>query len=63
MTTDATRLRQYRSLAEVDMDALIRSAHFERNRQMVAQAATALRAIRRSLLHNLQIVPRVLPVE
>ncbi len=63
MTTDASKLRQARSLAEVDIDAMIRSAHLERNRLMVAKAIAAMRALKRSAQHHLQVVPRVLPVE
>lgn len=63
MTTDATRLRQSRSLAEVDLDSLIRSAHLERNRLMVARSGAALRSLSRSIGRCFQIVPRILPVE
>ncbi|WP_234871753.1 hypothetical protein [Alitabrizicola rongguiensis] len=63
MTTDATNLRQYRSLAEVDVDAFIRAAHIERNREIVAGAAAFFRTLTRGLAHRLQISPRILPVE
>lgn len=63
MTTDASKLRQARSLAEVDIDALIRSAHLERNRVLTAKAVSALGALKRNIRHHLQIVPRVLPVK
>jgi hypothetical protein len=45
MITEETRLRQYRSLADVDIDMLIRKAHFERNRLVARQLRTSLRGI------------------
>jgi hypothetical protein len=45
MITEETMLRQYQSLADVDIDMLIRKAHFERNRLLVAHLRASLRGM------------------